>query len=267
MNTHAYKSQSNKQQSFAKTGTQKQSVDQSAFQFVDNRPAAAAQRKLQEMAENSPQTEQSAQLQAIANNRSAQQQQPVPFTSLSTDKNNSLTVPKTSTDLGLLQREAMVIIEDWEDHRVVIAADGEAQDFKGGSGAKNNGWNAVDKYRAVAKVGKNPTIRLPSTDNNYRVAQAGHILAAQNGGDGGDPDNVFAQDGGVNNGPFRSKFENPMRAQLNLARDTDQVHFRVSLYGDKKKEKITQGPLEKESDAMERSDEESDFDGFSSDNE
>ncbi|MEP5340728.1 MAG: DUF4157 domain-containing protein [Algibacter sp.] len=74
MNTHADKTQENKSQSVASLVSQKQSMSESTFQFVDNRPEAVAQRKLQEMANNSPQVKQAAQLQAMVDNRSTQQQ-------------------------------------------------------------------------------------------------------------------------------------------------------------------------------------------------
>lgn len=77
MNTHAEKTQENKGQSVASSVFQKQSGGESIFQFVDNRPEAIAQQKLQEMATISPQAKQAAQLQAMANNYSAQQQQPI----------------------------------------------------------------------------------------------------------------------------------------------------------------------------------------------
>jgi len=93
MNTHADKTQENKNQSVANAVPQKQSGGESTFQFVDNRPEAIAQRKLQEMANNSPramqlkafqnianispQVKQAAQLQALADNNPAQNQQPI----------------------------------------------------------------------------------------------------------------------------------------------------------------------------------------------
>jgi hypothetical protein len=61
MNTHADKRQESKSQSVANAVSQKQNDSKSTFQFVDNRPEAVAQRKLQEM----------------ANNYSAQRQQPI----------------------------------------------------------------------------------------------------------------------------------------------------------------------------------------------
>ena len=91
MNTHADKTQENKSQSVSALDSQMQSDGKSTFQFVDNRPEAFPQRKLQErannssqvkqleafqeMANNSAQTKQTAQLQAMADNHSAQKQQ------------------------------------------------------------------------------------------------------------------------------------------------------------------------------------------------
>ncbi len=66
MNTHADKTQENKSQSVANAVFQKKSETGSAFQFVDNRPEAIIQRKIQEMANTSLQANQTTQLQAIA---------------------------------------------------------------------------------------------------------------------------------------------------------------------------------------------------------
>jgi hypothetical protein len=93
MNTHADKTQENKSQSITSDTSQKQGSDKATFQFVDNRPEVVAQRKLQEMANNSqqvkqlmafqdmannsPQAKKAVQLQAMADNHSAQQQQPI----------------------------------------------------------------------------------------------------------------------------------------------------------------------------------------------
>lgn len=90
MNTHADKTQENKSQSVTNGESQLQSGGESTFQFVDNRPEAVAQRKLQEMANNSsqisqlrgfqamannsPQAQLTTQLQSMADNHSAQQQ-------------------------------------------------------------------------------------------------------------------------------------------------------------------------------------------------
>ncbi|WP_152527031.1 MULTISPECIES: protein kinase domain-containing protein [Rhodonellum] len=88
MNTHADKPQKNKCQSAPVAKRQMQSSSESPFQFVDNRLEAVAQRKLQEMAKNSPRamqlkafqdmpnhsqrTKQAAQFRAVADNHVAQ---------------------------------------------------------------------------------------------------------------------------------------------------------------------------------------------------
>lgn len=65
-----------KSRAIANSVAQKKSNAKQGFGFVDNRSEAVAQRKLQEMANNSPQVKQSAQLQAN-DNLSAQQKQPI----------------------------------------------------------------------------------------------------------------------------------------------------------------------------------------------
>lgn len=90
MSTYADKTQENNSQSVANGEYQMRSSGESIFQFVDDRPEAIAQRKLQEMANNSSkvsqlralqdmtnnssQTLQAAQLQAMEDNHSAHQQ-------------------------------------------------------------------------------------------------------------------------------------------------------------------------------------------------
>ena len=74
MNTYTDKTQKNKSLSVANAVSQKQSISESAFQFVDNRPEVVAQRKLQEMANNSQQAKRIVQLQSMFNNYSSQQQ-------------------------------------------------------------------------------------------------------------------------------------------------------------------------------------------------
>lgn len=161
-----------------------------------------------------------------------------------------------------IQRVATVYPEDWEDRRVVIASQGKASEYSGGDDPRNIGWNGVGKYRAVAKVGSNPQIDSGTINNAFRAAHAGHILAQQNGGNGSNEFNIFAQDGGVNTGPYRTAFENPMRRDLDRAHRNDPVNFRVSLYAEKGGPNITHGPLIKYSDRMDDSSEDTDFEGF-----
>jgi hypothetical protein len=54
MYEYAEKTKKNKSRAVANSVSQKQSRAESTFQLVDNRPEAIAQRKLQEMANNSP---------------------------------------------------------------------------------------------------------------------------------------------------------------------------------------------------------------------
>jgi hypothetical protein len=54
MNIHADKTQEDKSQSIANGESRMQSSGESTFKFVDNRPEAIAQRKLKEIANNSP---------------------------------------------------------------------------------------------------------------------------------------------------------------------------------------------------------------------
>ncbi len=68
MNTHADKSQENKSQAVANSLPKLQSESESTFQFVDNRPEAIAQRKLQEAINNSPRVQPLKAYQEMANN-------------------------------------------------------------------------------------------------------------------------------------------------------------------------------------------------------
>jgi hypothetical protein len=74
MNTHTYKEQENKRHSASNGEAQMLGGQRSTFQFVDNRPEAIAQRKLQEAANNSPQVKQFRAMQEGVN-KSPQVQQ------------------------------------------------------------------------------------------------------------------------------------------------------------------------------------------------
>ena len=71
------KPKENKSKAVANAVSQKKSGDKPAFQFVDNRSEAVAQRKLKEMVNNSPQNQLLAQFQKMANNHAAKQEQPI----------------------------------------------------------------------------------------------------------------------------------------------------------------------------------------------
>lgn len=68
MNTHADKTPENKSQSLANGLAQTQSGSEGTFQFMDERPEALVQRKLQEIANKSPKTKQLKAFQDQANN-------------------------------------------------------------------------------------------------------------------------------------------------------------------------------------------------------
>lgn len=68
MNTHASKASENKSQAALNVALQKKEGAEPTFQLVDNRPKAVAQRKLQEMANNSHKVKQLKAIQEMANN-------------------------------------------------------------------------------------------------------------------------------------------------------------------------------------------------------
>jgi len=70
MNTHADRTQENKNHVAVNEFSQSQKGGESTFQFADNRPEAVTQRMLQKMAINSPQSKHASQLKTIANNNS-----------------------------------------------------------------------------------------------------------------------------------------------------------------------------------------------------
>ena len=97
MYTYANKTQENKNQSVATHIAQKQGSG-STFQFVDNRPEAVAQRKLQEMANNSPQVKQATQLQVVADNYSGKLNQPIQLNKVGDDVSTSYGVTAKSDE-------------------------------------------------------------------------------------------------------------------------------------------------------------------------
>ena len=76
MNTHVDKAAANKSQLEAGAGATRK-IGEPTFQLLDNRPEAVNQRKLQKIANNSPQTKQLAQLQDVTDNYSPRHQLPI----------------------------------------------------------------------------------------------------------------------------------------------------------------------------------------------
>jgi hypothetical protein len=203
MNTHADKTQDGKDQS-------KQSGGKPAVQFVDNRPQAVAQRRLQEMANNSPQAMQSTQMQTVADIHTAHN-------------------PAAST----IQRLKNVTLKTDDDDKKLLVAKGTVKDFKEGTGPGTKGWVGVEKYRAYYEIEDAKNLNkgdVGPLKNTFTNPEAGHVLAKQNGGNGGDPENIFAQDGGTNNGIYKS-FEIKMRGDLNKYKDDADVLFEAYLVG------------------------------------
>ncbi|GEM_PF-5798499 len=77
MNVHADKTPENKSQAVANSLSKRQSNGKCTFEFVDNRPEAIAQRKVQEIANNSPRAMQLRTFQGMVNNHAIQQSQPI----------------------------------------------------------------------------------------------------------------------------------------------------------------------------------------------
>lgn len=124
-----------------------------------------------------------------------------------------------------------------------LSAEGKVKDFKNGTSAGTKGWVGVTKYRAwyeiESKDGKfKNRHEVGPLQNTFTNPEAGHVLAKQNGGNGIDAENIFAQDGGTNNSIYK-QFENKMRADMNLYVPTDDVKFKCYLVGDN----ITQGSI------------------------
>jgi hypothetical protein len=104
MNTHADKTQENKSQSVANGKSQMQSSGESTFQFVDNRPEAIAQRKLQEIANNSPQVAQLKAFQEMANGTSSPIQMVRPISNV------------TGGDAGIIQRVTVDVTNETDEY-------------------------------------------------------------------------------------------------------------------------------------------------------
>lgn len=77
MNTHADKTEEKRKEPGSAANDQMQNRGTSTFQFVDNRSEAVAQRKLQDMANNSQQVSRLIPFQDMADNHSAQHLQPL----------------------------------------------------------------------------------------------------------------------------------------------------------------------------------------------
>lgn len=171
MNTHADKRQENKSQSAAYADSQKKSCGEATFQFIDNRPEAITQRKLQEIANNSPQ----AQLQVTDNNYDEQQQQ-----SIQKRENNTGLPDNLKSGIENLSGYSMddVKVHYNSDKPAKLLAHAYAQgtDIHMGSGQEKHlpheAWHVVQQKRGKVK---------PSTQLKGKVAineDSGHEAEA-----------------------------------------------------------------------------------------
>lgn len=185
------------------------------------------------MAKNSPQALQAVQLQVMANSFAARQFQPIRQSSKFAPNGNH---KENQTHVGrTIQRLIDVRLETDDDDKKSLEAVGSVKEFKNGTTAGKNGWLGVSKYRAYYQIdsaaGGYPADDVGPLKNDFTTPEAGHVLGQQNGGNGGDPENIFAQDGGSNNSTYK-KFENKMRSDLNKCNNNDQVVFKAYLAGD-----------------------------------
>lgn len=165
------------------------------------------------------------------------------------DKVNKLVHQRTANAMALqkasspvVQRKVSTGIVKQAPNMVHLQADGFVNEFQGGEKAGDNGWNGVERYKAKYLIKDSGVEGATAVlSNNYLQAHAGHSLAKQNGGEGGNI-NIFAQDGGVNTtGPWIT-FENKMRDDLDHAEADYDVVFDMFLAGDA----ISNGALERD---------------------
>lgn len=215
MNAYADKAKEGKLQSEGFSIAKKKNDEEFNSKFLDNRPEAISQRKIQQMADGSELAIQSRDFQNLAD-----------------IKSQDLSV-KNDISLNTIQRMVAVDLLVDDSNKKKIRARGKVEDFQGGTSAGEYGWVGVTSYRSDYKVsdGKYENSgNVGPLKNKFTNPEAGHVLAKQNGGDGTDTWNVFAQDGGTNNGDYKS-FEIAMRKDLNLYKGSDDVEFTSYLAG------------------------------------
>jgi hypothetical protein len=206
MNMHADRTSDDKGKSAGNEPARPQGGGSAGFQLVDHRSQSLAQRRLQEMADNSPQALQLQRVQDMAHERHP-----------------------------ILQRHKNVYLNTDTDTKKSLEAEGTVEDFQNGTSAGTQGWVGVTKYRARYTIDSedgeyHDVGSVGPLQNTFTNPEAGHVLGRQNGGNGGDPENIFAQDGGTNNGTYKA-FEIDMRSTMNKYEDDDAVFFKAYLEG------------------------------------
>jgi hypothetical protein len=180
MNTHADKTQENKSQSVSTADSQFEDGGESSFQFVDNRPEAVAQIKLQEVANNSPQVSQFMAFQDMANN-SPQAKQATQLKSMADNNTvqNQLIIQKKENNTGLpdnlksgMENLSGVSLDDVKVHRnsekpAQLQAHAYAQgtDIHLGAGQEKHlpheAWHVVQQKQGRVK----PTLQMKGKVN------------------------------------------------------------------------------------------------------
>lgn len=210
MNTHA-----NKTQSVADTTSKKQGGHDATFQFIDNRPEAITQKKLQGAANNSPKAAQTAQIQLMAKTNSFQ---------------NQVTI----------QRAKAISVTKDTNKEYSIEATGDPATFTGGSDAGKHGVDGVESYSAEFsannqlnilgnKTGKAKKEESNPMNNLLPEYVGGHLLPKEFGG-AGNKENVFNQEGGQNSGSWRS-FEIAASDVLNKTPPGSEFAYKMKLTG------------------------------------
>jgi hypothetical protein len=164
MNTHADKTQENKSQAVANSLPKQQSNGEPAFHFVNNRPEAIAQKKLQEIANNSPQVKQLTALREMFDKNSIQQR-PVQRKMIFGYGTEDLDAAKernaiTNTSYIKVQNKAKGIEQD-----IILAL-----------GAQSTSEQA--KFHPYGKGGLINVKPLPDeSDRDYHYARSGRLIA------------------------------------------------------------------------------------------
>jgi hypothetical protein len=163
MNTHADKTQENKSQAVANSLPKQQSNGEPAFHFVDNRPEAIAQKKLQEMANNSPQVKQLTAIREMFDKNSTQQ--PV---------QRRMTFGYGTEDLDAAKERNGITNTSYI--KVQNKAKGIEQDIILALGAQSTSEQA--KFHPYGKGGLINVKPLPDeSDRDYQYARSGRLIA------------------------------------------------------------------------------------------
>ena len=160
----------------ANSVAQKKSNVKQGFGFVDNRTEAIAQRKLQEMANNSPQVKRAAQLQAMANNYSTKQRQPTQ------KKENNTGLPdnlKSGIEnlSGYSMDDVKVHYNSAKPAQLQAHAYAQGTDIHLASGQEKHlpheAWHVVQQKQGRVK----PTLQMPKQSGDSATAGKGPSIA------------------------------------------------------------------------------------------